>query len=186
MRQVLSLLSYRGRFHTTKSLLYLAKWPSSERSSSCPRPASWDNPSWPPFFLLSHQGWAEPPGTNGDPQSNGRFHPVEIPSPAGGFSPSSSEGPEVGSSLSATSKPSGGHQHDMAAVTGVPLRSAVQAEIGLLGTVSPLGGKHRNEEWAYTRILLSREPSGSHQQSICMAPKHLKAELIRIFFFHLV
>lgn len=71
---------------------------------------------------------------------------MEIPSPAGGFIPSSSEGSEVGSSLSAASIPGGGHQHDMAAVTGVPLRSAVQAEVGLLGTVSPLGGKHRNEE----------------------------------------
>lgn len=159
MRQALSLLSYRGRFHTTKSLLYLAKWPSSERSSRLSQASLMGQPILAPFFFCR--------ATRDGPSQQAL---TEIPSPVGGFIPSSSEGSAVGSSLSATSIPSGGHQHDMAAVTRVPLRSAVQAEIGLLGTVSPLEGKHRNVEWAYKRILLSREPSGSHQQAFAWLP----------------
>lgn len=96
MRQLLGLLSYRGRFHPNKSLPYLAKWPSSDRGRTHPRP---------PSLLPSHQGGAQPAGTSGGLQSRGN------------------KGSKVALSLSVTSILNGGHQNDMPAMTHIPAAS---------------------------------------------------------------
>lgn len=129
MRQLLDLLSYRGRFHPTKSLPYLAKRP---RSSGLPQASHVGQPIAAPF--LFYQAAREAPSHQA---------PVETLSPTGG---------SIAGSVRVWrwALVSASHQHPVVAtrmtcqpwlIFQLPLRT-VQPEIGSVWTTSPLGGKH--------------------------------------------
>lgn len=123
MKQLLGLLSYSGRFQPTKSLMYLAKCLSSEKSIRLPQAHQVKQPILVPFPFC--RAAREGPSQQAQVDT---FSPVE------GSIPDSSEGPEVGSCLSVTSIPSGGHQNDVLAMTHTPAASenssAVRNRIG--------------------------------------------------------
>lgn len=143
MNQLLGLLSYRGRFHPTKSC---RTWPSDQVQrgpAGCARPATWNSLSHPVPFLFC---WATREGLSHQMQ-------VETLSPVGGFNPGSSEGSEVGRSLSVTSIPSGGRQNDMPAMTRIPAASENSS-----ATRNRVGGDNVSIRRKALAIVMRNEP----------------------------